>query len=648
MKTLEPLIIIGNGMVAAHFCEQFVQLGLGSKYRLMIFGDEPRLAYDRVNLTAYAHRNNFTEIQFHSHQWYDDNHIELFIDEKILSVDTENQQILSDKGRKLSYAKLIFATGSSPFVPKIPGTDLKDVYTYRNCSDVDEIRYISRHKEHAVVIGGGLLGIEAADFLKFQGMETHIIEMADFLMPRQLTPDAANLLKDKIEGKGFTVHTGTSTKAITRTDGKIILQLSDEKTIETDLVVISAGIRPNSKIAAEAGLDCAPRGGILCNDELTTSDPNIFVMGECARHNDTIYGLVAPGYKMAEILAKRLAGEDITFTGADTSTRLKMLGEQVISIGAALQPYPSHTYSDANHYRMLVQHNMKLIGAIGIGDWEESGQIQAAVQNNMQLTDKELKTFEKTGRLWEEAPELEKWPDSTIICNCRQVTKGEIIRCYKACNDLTKVQDQTGAGSVCGSCQPTVAKLCGQNIQLRQKPSIGMMVFSSLCLITLLVICYSPVFWNIDSYNSDRYRISEFLRSFLMRQVTGYTVLFFGILAALIGVRKRWKRFSFGKFSKWRISHAVFALLSLIAVIFHTGFSSGKNLNSWLFYSFISMNFFGVITGFTASFEFFGTNRLSAFCRRWRPQMTFIHLLIFWPLPALLVFHIIQAYFFTS
>ena len=633
-------------MVAAHFCEQFVRLGLGNKYRLMIFGDEPRLAYDRVNLTSYAHRNNFTEIQFKSHQWYDDHKIELFIDEKITSVDTEHKQVISDKGRRLTYSKLIFATGASPFIPSIPGTELKDVYTYRNCADVDEIRYISRHKKHAVVIGGGLLGIEAADFLKFQGLETHIIEMADFLMPRQLTPDAANLLKDKIEAKGFTIHTGTSTKAMTRKDGKIILTLANDKTIETDLVVISAGIRPNSDIAAQAGLKCAPRGGIICNDELTTSDPNIFVMGECARHNDTIYGLVAPGYKMAEILAKRLAGDKTTFTGADTSTRLKMLGEQVISIGAALQPYPSYTYSDGKHYRMLVCHNMKLIGAIGVGDWEESGQIQAAVQNYMQLTDKELKTFVKTGRLWEQAPALEKWPDSTIICNCRQVTKGEIITCFKTCNDADKVQAQTGAGSVCGSCQPTVAQLCGKNIELRQKPSIGMMLSSSFCLIALLVICYSPVFWNIDSYKSSSYSFSEFLRSYLMRQVTGYTILGFALLAALIGVRKRWNRFTFGRFSTWRISHAMFALLSLIALMFHTGFSSGKNLNSWLFYSFISMNFFGVLTGFTASFEFFGTNKLSAFCRRWRPQMTFIHLLIFWPLPALLIFHIIQAYRF--
>lgn len=644
----EKMIIIGFGMVAKHFCDQFIKLGLMNKYDLIIFSKEKHLAYDRVQLTTYARNKDFKSIQLSDEKWFKDNDIELHLGEGIAQIEAKSKIVKSESGQMYPYDELIFATGSSAFVPPIPGVEKEGVFTYRTIEDVDAIRSFSENKKCAVVIGGGLLGIEAADFLKAQGLETHIIEMADFLMPRQLTPNASQRLKDTISDKGFTVHTGVSSKEISGGKTGLKLHFKNGESIDCDLIVVSAGIRPNHQVAEQAKIDVSLGGGIICDDHLKTSEPNIYAMGECVRHNNKIYGLVAPGYKMAEVLAANFSGQEQVFEGADTSTRLKLLGENVVSLGAALQPFKSLVYQDETSYRMLNFDKKHLVGAIGIGEWADLGRIQSAIENRMLVNDEEIESFLKTGSFWNISDSVEKWPDETIICNCLKVSKGEIVQCFKTCNnDIATLKKETGACTACGSCEGLIAQLAGKEVELRNKPNRGLLIASCLCLITLAVLYFSPVYWNINSYDSSSYKLTQTLRSGLWRQITGFTILGLSLFAAAISLRKRFKFFRFGNFNWWRISHGVFALMSLVILMAHTGFNSGKNINAYLFWSFTTMNLFGVITGFTTSFEFYGTNKVAAFCRRWRRQITFIHFLVFWPIPVLITFHIIQAYYFS-
>jgi nitrite reductase (NADH) large subunit len=644
----QKIIIIGFGMVAKHFCDQFIKFGLINRYDLIIFSKEKHLAYDRVQLTTYAKNQNFKSIELNNAKWYSDNDIELHLGEGVSQVEPKSKIVKSDTGQIYPYDELIFATGSSAFLPSIPGIEKEGVFTYRTIEDVNAIRTYSKNKSTALVIGGGLLGIEAADYLQALGLETHIVEMADFLMPRQLTPEASQQLQSNISQKGFIVHTGMASQKISNRTNGLNIEFKNGENIDCDLILVSAGIRPNHQIAAKAKIEVSLGGGIICNDQLQTSEANIYAMGECVRHQNSIYGLVAPGYKMAEVLAANFSGQEQTFTGADTSTRLKLLGENVVSLGAALQPFKSLTYKDDLSYRMLNFDKNHLVGAIGIGEWADLGRIQSAIENRMLVTDQEIENFKKTGSFWNISDSVEKWPDETIICNCLKVSKGEIVQCFKTCkNDIATLKKETGACTACGSCEGLIAQLAGKEVELRNKPNRGLLIASCLCLITLAVLYFSPVYWNINSYDSSSYKLTQTLRSGLWRQITGFTILGLSLFAAAISLRKRFKFFRFGSYNWWRISHAIFALLSLIILMAHTGFNPGKNINAYLFWTFTTMNLFGVITGFTTSFEFYGTNKVAAFCRRWRRQITFIHFLVFWPLPVLITFHILQAYYFS-
>ena len=644
----QNLLVIGNGMVSCHFCTQFVVKGMNDKYQLTVFGDEPRPAYDRVHLTSYAEHRNLKKLELKPRQWYKDNNIDLHTGEEVLAIDRENKVIKTSKGKIFSYDKLILATGSSPFVPPIPGKDLEGVFTYRTYKDVDNIIDFCSKSRIAVVAGGGLLGLEAADFLKRMGLKTHIVELADYLLPRQLDIKGAKVFKAKIMDKGFTIHNGNKINQICKnSDGSLGVQLSSGEEINADVTIISAGIRSNSELAQKAGIECSPAKGVIVDSRLQTSDENIFAIGECARYKEMLYGLVAPGYKMAEIVLKRLNGEDAKFTGADMSTRLKMLGEDVISLGDALQPEKSYEFEKEGIYRKLLHSKSRgLAGAVGVGEWPEAGQIQGAISSNMPLNNKELERFKKTGSLWEDQNDITKWPDNTVICNCMRLTKAAIIETInKGCNKASEVAAATGASTICGSCDIYIQKLCGNNsIEPRSKPEKILLTVSFLTLCTALGIIFTPTLWSAESIGGSPF--TEIFMDSFYRQVTGFSLLFLTLCACLISLRKRWKKFTFGSFKVWRIAHGMIGLLSLIILIFHTGLSAGKNLNMALFTLFTTINILGFITGVATSFEFFGLNKISAFCRRWRKQITLMHILAFWPLPVLITFHIIQAYYF--
>ncbi|HEY9606265.1 MAG TPA: FAD-dependent oxidoreductase, partial [Allocoleopsis sp.] len=308
MTAKRNLIVIGNGMVGHKFLELMVSLGAAQHWNLITFCEESRVAYDRVNLSSYFSGKTAADLSLVEPGFYQDNGIQIYIGDKAVAIDRENQTVSSANGLKIPYDKVVLAMGSYPFVPPIEGNDAPGTFVYRTIEDLEKIANYAKHCKVGVVVGGGLLGLECANALKNLGLETHIVEFAPRLMSVQIDEMGGILLRDKIKALGVKVHTSKSTTKIVSENGKIVKMIfADGSELETDTIVFSAGIRPRDELARSCGLAIGERGGIAVNDECQTSDPNIYAIGECALYQNRIYGLVAPGYTMASVAADILS-----------------------------------------------------------------------------------------------------------------------------------------------------------------------------------------------------------------------------------------------------------------------------------------------------------------------------------------------------
>ena len=321
-------------MVGHRFCEKLVELDTGRRHRLVTFCEEPRPAYDRVGLTRFFDERDPARLMLTSPEWYDEKGIELHVGDRATAIDREARVVRSARGREIPYDRVVLATGSAPFVPPIPGVDKKGVFVYRTIEDLEAIIAYAEGVRSAAVIGGGLLGLEAAKAAHDLGLETHVIEFMPRLMPRQVDDAGSRLLVEEIEKLGVRVRVGAATKAILGNGRVQGMAFEGGGELDVGMVIVSAGIRPRDELARACGLAVAERGGVVVDDRLETSDPDIHAIGEVAHHRGMVYGLVAPGYEMAEALAARLAGDAArVFTGADLSTRLKLMGVDVASFG---------------------------------------------------------------------------------------------------------------------------------------------------------------------------------------------------------------------------------------------------------------------------------------------------------------------------
>src|SRR5688572_7246159 len=325
------VVVIGNGMVGQRFLEQLVKRG--GDFEITAFCEEPRPAYDRVQLTSFFSGKTASDLNVVPDKFFQQHGVTLRLNDSVLSVDAEKKIVRSARYKDVPYDKLVFATGSYPFVPPMPGKDRRGCFVYRTIEDLEVITAAAARTRVGTVIGGGLLGLEAAKALKDLGLETHIVEFAPRLMSVQLDDAGGRLLRRKIEALGAGVHLAKNTKEIT--EGKTTknrLVFTDGTSLDTDIVVFSAGIRPRDELARAAGLAIGERGGIRINSRCQTTNPDIYAVGECALWEGRIFGLVAPGYQMAEVAARHMAGEaQVHFLGADLSTKLKLMGVDVAS-----------------------------------------------------------------------------------------------------------------------------------------------------------------------------------------------------------------------------------------------------------------------------------------------------------------------------
>ncbi len=484
----KKLVVIGNGMVGQKFLEELAAAQGLNHYQVTVCAEENRVAYDRVRLSAFFDGVSAEALSLTDEKFFQEHSIELFLNDPVEAIDKENKKVSCRSGRNLDYDLLVLATGSYPFVPPIPGHDLAHCLVYRTIEDLEKMQASAEGAKIGVVVGGGLLGLEAANALKNMGLETHVVEFASRLMPVQLDDAGAELLKQKVNAMGIQVHTSKNTKNISEnsqvTDGqRLTMTFADGGSLTTDMIVFSAGIRPRDELAKAAGLSLGQRGGIIINDFCQTSDPAIFAIGECALWQGQIFGLVAPGYNMARSLANfLLEKEHHLFQGADMSTKLKLLGVEVASIGDAHAKnagalYYAFTDKKRGIYKKIVvsADNKRLLGAILVGDSQDYGLWLQLYLAGTPLPEHPetliLPTIEGKGL------GAEILPATATICSCHNINKGQLIAAIDSgCHTIGELKKTTKAATGCGGC----AQICTQILQAELKKR-GLEVKKDLC-----------------------------------------------------------------------------------------------------------------------------------------------------------------------
>ncbi len=461
MSTKQTLVVIGNGMVGQNFLENMVASDIADNYDIVTFCEEQRLAYDRVHLSEYFDGKSAEDLSLVPPNFFAENNITVHIGDKAIEIDRQHKKVMSEKGLMIAYDKLILATGSSAFVPPIPGHDRKNCIPYRTIDDLDLMMAAAKDAKVGAVVGGGLLGLEAAKALQNLGLETHVVQFGPRLMGVQLDDGGAAMLASKIEDLGVSVLLNRNTTDISDGDERLHkMTFSDGKSLETDVILFSAGIRPRDELGIACGLEIGSRGGIVINNQCLTSDPDIYAIGECASWQEQMFGLVAPGYAMARAVVDQLAGGDELFTGADMSTKLKLNGVDVASIGDPHATTPGalvYTYQngvDGVYKRIVVsQDNKHLLGAVLVGDASGYPTMLQYYLNGIDLPENPdslilpARSDESVGL----GPDA--LPDSAQICSCYDVSKGQVCASIEAGNTtLGALKEDTKAATGCGGC----------------------------------------------------------------------------------------------------------------------------------------------------------------------------------------------------
>jgi nitrite reductase (NADH) large subunit len=473
-KAAKPrVVIVGNGMVGHRLCER---LAADGAFTLTCVGEERRPAYDRVHLSELFAGRSATELGLADANWYAEHGIALRLAERVDGIDAARHRVRTARGRLIRYDLLVLATGSAPFVPAIPGVEKCGVFAYRTIEDVDAIRAWAARARRAVVIGGGLLGLEAAKAARDLGLDTQVVEFAPRLMPRQVDAGGGEVLRRAIEALGVRSHLGAATEAIVGNGSVTGVQLAGGIVLGADLVIISAGIRPRDELARRAGLAVGDRGGIAVDSGLRTSDPHIYAIGECALAGGMIYGLAGPGFAMADTLAARLHGDACEFTGADLSTKLKLLGIEVASFGdpfadagdgATARPVVFEDRVRGVYQKLVISADgARLLGGILVGDASPYGSLVQTVRERRAVPERPHELLFGGGAAPEHAA------GDPLICSCNGISAAA-IRAAIGGQGLTSVggvKACTKAGTGCGGCVPTIARILEEELMRAGRP----------------------------------------------------------------------------------------------------------------------------------------------------------------------------------
>ncbi len=643
-----PVVVVGTGPVGIRFVEELLKRRPHTP--IVLYGNEPWEPYNRVRLACLlAGELNFAGIQNplrlpSRHQVVQQHNCE------IAGIDLAHKQVCDRLGNRQSYSHLVLATGSSPHIPNIEGIDRDGIFTFRNLNDAQRLMARRTRSRHAVVLGGGLLGLEAARGLQKHHTEVTVIEHAGRLMAQQLDDEAADLLREKLLSLGIQVVLGDSVRRVAGDAHIKGIELRSGRCIACDTLLIATGIRPNLALARDAGI--AVGRGIRVNDRMQTSDHSVFAIGECAEHRDKIYGLVAPGLEQASVAAHCVSGGTSHYSGSQAATRLKVVGVPVFSAGrtgerdvtSQLRSVSWRSYDSSRYRKLLLQRN-RLVGAIAYGEWEETNRLQESVQRARRLWPWQLRRFQRHGRVWPEqvAVNVNDWPASAIVCQCTSTTRGTLSAAMQAGH--CTVEDlcaQTGAASVCGSCKPLLTELAGGGPLAAEAGGRALVWTAAASLLAALAMLLAPGIPFANSVQVDL-RWDLLWRDGLLKQVSGFSLLGLGVLVSAISLRKRTERVSLGSFAAWRVVHVVLGTLAAATLVAHTGLRLGYHLNLYLMLSFVGLLLAGAISGGAIGLQHVLPRNVAKRSREWSLWM---HIVLLWPLPALLGFHILKTYWF--
>lgn len=477
------VVVVGNGMVGHHYVETLVSSNVEAD--LVVVGGESRPAYDRVHLSEVFDGKDPIDLALTTREHYHELGVEAHFGDFVARIDRESKCVITQGGQEFEYDKLVLATGSYAFIPPIPGFDQEHCLAYRTIDDLGEIRASAKGKKVGVVVGGGLLGLECANALKNLGLEAHVVEFAPGLMGVQLDDGGSQMLRRKIEALDVNVHTSKATQKITKGDSlRLKMQFADDTELETDMIVFSAGIRPYDQLARDADLKVGARGGIEIDYQCKTSDENIFAIGECAVLGDFVYGLVAPGYRMAEAAVSQLSNDKTSFTGADMSTKLKLLGVDVGSIGdskGVAEDSRAFVFSDERdgiYKRLNVSADgKKVLGATLVGDCSEYDTLLQYYLNGIELPDNAENLILPASSGGAPALGVDALPATASICSCHNVSKGDIVSAIdNGCATVADVKGCTQAATGCGGCAALLKNVVDFELSAR-----GLEVNTDIC-----------------------------------------------------------------------------------------------------------------------------------------------------------------------
>ena len=469
----ERLVVIGNGMAGIRTVEELLKL-VPSAYDITVIGEEPYGNYNRIMLSpVLAGEKTIDDIMLNDEQWYVDNQVTLFKGHKVINIDRVKKRVVTDDDTIAEYDRLLIATGSSPFIIPVPGNDLDGVVAFRDISDVDKMLDVSGKHKHAVVIGGGLLGLEAANGLMQQGMSVTVVHIMDTLMERQLDVPAANMLRNSLEERGLNFLMGAQTEAIIGKDRVEKVRFKDGTEIYADLVVMAVGIRPNIDLAKSAKIHC--ERGIVVNDTMQTFDPAVYSVGECVQHRGLTYGLVAPLFEMAKVCANHLARHGIgRYEGSMTSTKLKVTGIDLFSAGdfTGNENTEELVFQDASRgvYRKLVVQDNRIKGAVMYGDTIDGTWYFDLMRDQTDISDFRNNILFGQAHLGDSGHgddnRVISMSDTAEICGCNGICKGDIVKAIteKKLFTLDEVRAHTKASSSCGSCTGLVEALLAHTV----------------------------------------------------------------------------------------------------------------------------------------------------------------------------------------
>lgn len=639
-----PIVVVGSGPVGARAVQELSRHQPGR--HIVWYGAESSEPYNRVQLSSLlVGEVNLAQITG-EYQLTNKTLIERRFGCPVAQIEREARCIIDGRGQRQPYETLVLATGSSPRVPGFINRSLPGVYTFRNLEDAHALAQRREDSRCTVVLGGGLLGLEAARAMQSANTKVIVVHHSARLMARQLDAAASTALQRHLEALGIEIVLGAEVRAVLGADSVTGVQLADRE-IACDTLIVATGVNPNVDLARRCGLNVDR--GIHIDDQTRTSDPHIHAIGECAEHREVLYGLVAPGLEQAEVAAAVISGQGAHYDGSVTVTRLKVVGVPVFSMGSVVETPRTErvwNYRSPDHLSTvrLVTRNGRLVAAAAVGAAADIGRLQEAVSQHEALRPWQLFNFLRTGRAWpqQSTPEVAQWPVTAMICNCMGVTRGQLSDAIKGgCNSVEALAGCTGASTGCGSCRPLLTQLLAapqpQFAGFSTKLLLWLAAAAGVLALWLLLPGSIPYAKSITTLPYD-----ELWRDGAWKQVSGYTLLGLSALASLLAARKRLRRVRFGEFAWWRVIHVGIGVLCLGALLVHTGGRLGSGLNLLLSLFFLAPAFMGVLAGNLIAKEHQTGAGGVAQRRRW----VWLHLLLLWPLPSLLTFHVVQGYMF--